>query len=86
MTGGTVGTLKTLNVSTAITTITPTAISTPNNAAATRNETTTDTSTSAKINNILVASNALPHGTNCLLSNKLICSHFNGHLAMNTLS
>lgn len=48
--------------SAAITTITPTAITTPIQTAAAKKD---DTDLVAKINNIVVASSALPHGTNC---------------------
>lgn len=52
-----VSTPKTPNTS--ITTITPTAVSTPITVAAKKD----DSDLSAKLNNIVVASNALPHGT-----------------------
>lgn len=56
---------KTSNTSTTTATITPTAISTPISVSTKKDE----LDLSAKVNNIVMASNALPHGTNRSFSN-----------------
>lgn len=56
---------KAPKASIAVTTITPTAVSTPIQSVAVKKD---EVELATKVNNIVVASNALPHGTNCLLA------------------
>lgn len=56
---------KAPSISTTVTTITPTTAPASNQSIVTKKD---EVQMTTKVNNIIVANNALPHGTNCLLA------------------